>query len=388
MRIAIAYNFNDHDWYGGRNYFASLFTALRKVAPPQLEMVLVMGHKTVSNLPEQFPWVTTLRTSLMDRMHPSWLLRQLTLRTLGTDPLLEAFLNRNSIDILSHSTQFNKGSRIKTLPWLYDFQFMHLPELWTEKQIRWSERRYKNACRLGNGIIVSSHDAAKDLKNFAPSYTRSIHVLPFVSNPVEFDRLPASEDIRARYQLPAEYFHLPNQFWANKNHRLVIDALALLRQRGIDVTIACTGKPFDGRLPEYFDQLMAHCRAQGVEDLFRILGTVPQIDLQGLMAHSVGVINPSRFEGWSSTVEEAKTLHKPLLLADIAVHREQAPVHGIFFRVDDAWALAENIEITLKNKKIELDISAIKLDYEKRLLNFGGRYLDVLQGIQSKESLI
>lgn len=378
MRIAIAYNFNDHDWYGGRNYFASLFTALRKVAPPQLEMVLVMGHKTVSNLPEQFPWVTTLRTSLMDRMHPSWLLRQLTLRTLGTDPLLEAFLNRNSIDILSHSTQFNKGSRIKTLPWLYDFQFMHLPELWTEKQIRWSERRYKNACRLGNGIVVSSHDAAKDLKNFAPSYTRSIHVLPFVSNPVDFDRLPASEDIRTRYQLPTEYFHLPNQFWANKNHRLVIDALALLRQRGINVTIACTGKTFDGRKPEYFDQLMAHCRAQGVEDLFRILGIVPQTDLQGLMAHSLGVINPSRFEGWSTTVEEAKTLQKTLLLSEIPVHCEQAPTLGRFFGVDDVERLASLISSTLVEKKTSLSKKIIGEDYDKRLQAFGQAYLSIV----------
>jgi glycosyltransferase involved in cell wall biosynthesis len=379
MRIAIAYNFNDHDWFGGRNYFASLFTALHKISPPQLEMVLVMGHKTVSNLPEEFPWVTTIRTSLMDRMHPSWLLRQLTLRTLGTDPLLEVFLNRKGVDLLSHSTQFGQGSRIKTLPWLYDFQFMHLPELWTDKQIRWSKKRYTNACRLGDGVIVSSQDAAHDLKIFAPGYSQPIYVMPFVSNPVNFDCLPSSEDIRKRYNLPSKYFHLPNQFWANKNHRLVIDSLALLRQSGIDVTIACTGKTFDGRLPQYFDQLMAHCRAQGVEDRFRILGTVPQSDLQGLMAHSTGVINPSRFEGWSTTVEEAKTMHKTLLLSDIAVHREQASQFGKFFPPDDVKTLANLLIEAQELGPKPLIGRDICIDYEHRLRAFGQEYYSAIE---------
>lgn len=379
MRVAIAYNFNDQDWYGGRNYFVSLFTALHKIAPSELEMVLVMGHKTVSNLPEQFPWVKTLRTSMMDRMHPAWLLRQLTLRKLGTDPLLESFLNRNGVDLLSHSTQFAKRSRIKTIPWLYDFQFMHLPELWTEKQIRWSAQRYKNACQFGNGVIVSSNDAAKDLKLFAPDYRQKIYVLPFVSNPVNFDFLPSSEDIRTRYALPATYFHLPNQFWANKNHRIVIDALALLGQRGINVTVACTGKTFDGRLPQHFDHLMAHCRALGVEDRFRILGTVPQADLQGLMAHSVGVINPSRFEGWSTTVEEAKTMHKTLLLSDIAVHREQASQYGKFFSPDDVETLANlliEVQELVPKPLIEHDTC---IDYESRLTAFGQAYYSAIE---------
>jgi glycosyltransferase involved in cell wall biosynthesis len=379
MRVAIAYNFNDRDWFGGRNYFASLLTALHKVAPSQLEMVLVMGHRTVSNLPAQFPWVTTLRSSIMDRMHPSWLLRQLTLRKLGTDPILEAFLNRHDVDLLSHSTQFGKRSQIKTLPWLLDFQFMHLPELWTDKQIRWAKQRYSDACTLGDGLILSSHDAANDLKLFAPGYTGPIHVLPFVSNPVDFEHLPSSDEIRARYSLPKAYFHLPNQFWANKNHRIAIDALALLRQRGIDITIVCTGKTFDGRLPKYFDQLMTHCRAQGVQDLFRILGVVPQADLQGLMVHSVGIINPSRFEGWSTTVEEAKTLHKTLLLSDIAVHREQAPQLGRFFPSDDVDKLANLLIETLESEPNPIIEHNIAIDYECRLRNFGQAYLSAIE---------
>lgn len=376
MRIAIAYNFNDHDWFGGRNYFASLFTALHKIAPSKLEMVLVMGHKTQSSLPEQFPWVEVLRTSLMDRMHPAWLARQITLRKFHNDYLLAWYLSRHGIDLLSHSGYLGPRSSILTLPWLYDFQFMHLPEYWTAQQIRWSEQRCNDACRYGHGLIVSSEDARNDLDNFAPWCDKPKYVMQFVSNPVDFDGLPTDEDVRSRYQLPARYFHLPNQFWSNKNHRCAIDALVLLKRAGINTTIACSGKPFDGRMPQYFDELMAYCRAQGVEDCFRVLGVVPHKDLQGLMAHSAGVINPSRFEGWSTTVEEAKTMGKRLLLSDIDVHKEQASSTGYFFNPDDPQALAGHITQVLSEPPGALDKDKIIADYNRRLRAYGLHYLD------------
>lgn len=375
MRIAIAYNFNDSDWFGGRNYFASLFSALGAISRPGLKMVLVMGHKTQSSLPEQFPSVEVLRTSLMDRMHPAWLARQLTLRKFQNDYLLAWYLSRHGIDLLSHSGYLGPRSSIRTMPWLYDFQFIHLPEYWTAQQIRWSEQRYTDACRHGHGLIVSSEDARHDLDSFAPWCDKPKYVMQFVSNPVDFVGLPTEEDIRSRYQLPARYFHLPNQFWSNKNHRCAIDALVLLKRAGIDATIACSGKTFDGRMPQYFDELMAYCRAQGVEDRFLALGVVPHNDLQGLMAHAAAVINPSRFEGWSTTVEEAKTMGKRLLLSDIDVHKEQASSTGYFFNPDDPRALAGHITRVLSEPPVTLEKDKITTDYTRRLLAYGKHYL-------------
>ena len=67
------------------------------------------------------------------------------------------------------------------------------------------------------------------------------------------------------------------------------------------------------------------------EKLFRPLGVVPYRDMLGLMRHAVAVINPSLFEGWSTSVEEAKSMGKAVVLSDIPVHREQAPGRGLFF---------------------------------------------------------
>jgi hypothetical protein len=53
------------------------------------------------------------------------------------------------------------------------------------------------------------------------------------------------------------------------------------------------------------------------------------------------IIQPSRFEGWSTVVQDAKALGRPLLCSDIPVHHEQAPTALGFFAWDDAETLAD-----------------------------------------------
>jgi len=62
------------------------------------------------------------------------------------------------------------------------------------------------------------------------------------------------------------------------------------------------------------------------------------------MRRAAAILQPSRFEGWSTVVEDAKTLGKPILVSDLSVHREQAPPGGVFLPVDDAESWAEAME--------------------------------------------
>ena len=67
------------------------------------------------------------------------------------------------------------------------------------------------------------------------------------------------------------------------------------------------------------------------------------------MIHSAAVINPSLFEGWSTTVEEAKALDLNIILSDIPVHREQNPDRSIFFNARDPEQLAVILLETVRN---------------------------------------
>lgn len=61
----------------------------------------------------------------------------------------------------------------------------------------------------------------------------------------------------------------------------------------------------------------------------------------GWTRQAVANINPSLFEGWSTTVEEAKAIGKPVALSGILVHREQNPGQARYFPAHDGVAPAE-----------------------------------------------
>jgi glycosyltransferase involved in cell wall biosynthesis len=105
--------------------------------------------------------------------------------------------------------------------------------------------------------------------------------------------------------------------------------------------VIATGNTADYRRPAYFGELMQRRAEAGVESEFRCLGVVPYEDVAGLARGAVALLNPSLFEGWSTSVEEAKSLGKAILLSDIDVHREQAPERGVYFPPNDAGALAD-----------------------------------------------
>ena len=63
----------------------------------------------------------------------------------------------------------------------------------------------------------------------------------------------------------------------------------------------------------------------------RILGLIPRVDQIQLMRRCLAVIQPSLFEGWSTVIEDARALGKPMLVSDFPVHLEQNPPHTYFF---------------------------------------------------------
>ena len=185
-------------------------------------------------------------------------------------------------------------------------------------------------------VVLSSGDALRDFKAFCPDHAHKGRVLHFVSYMPpsiysETDSMIGT--VREKYGLPERYFFLPNQFWKHKNHMVVLRALSLLRDDGVDdIHVICTGKLADYRDPGYTEQLEEFIKEKSLSDSFSILGLVGYKEMLCMMRHSLALLQPSLFEGWSSSVEEAKSLGKNCILSDLAVHREQAPAQSVYFK--------------------------------------------------------
>ncbi len=340
IRVGFVFSFDD-GWLGGINYFRNLLTALYALPERKIEAVIFTGLRSPEKHFDSFPAVKIVRSRLFDRGSLPWLIRKLWLRGFSHDLLLERLLKKHGVEVLSHSGWLGKGAAIPAIGWIPDFQHVHLPEFFGMSGIASRNKSFSDMCRYCSTIVVSSFDAQSDLNRFDPGCKSKSEVLQFVvAATKEKTTLPSGGELEQRYKFSGNYFLLPNQFWKHKNHRVVIEALGLLGREGKRVLVLATGSTADYRHPEYFKSLMERAKELDVLDNFYHLGLVPASDLAGLMRDASAIINPSLFEGWSTSVEEAKSLGKRVLLSDIPVHREQNPALGSYFPPDDAHALA------------------------------------------------
>ncbi|MEJ2393044.1 MAG: glycosyltransferase, partial [Gammaproteobacteria bacterium] len=143
------------------------------------------------------------------------------------------------------------------------------------------------------------------------------------------------------------------------------------------------------RQPEFFEKLMDYANECGAAENFRVLGIVPINDLFGLMHNSISMINPSLFEGWSTSVEEAKSLGKRIILSDIPVHREQAPGGGEFFDPESAQELAEamwrlwTVHDPVTDERLEVQAAEA---LPQRRIAFAEKYQDIVLQIAEQRT--
>ncbi|MFP3564941.1 glycosyltransferase family 4 protein [Paraburkholderia sp. SIMBA_030] len=347
IKVAFVFGFRNENWLGGINYYRNLISAIKSLPDRKIDPVILIGTRGSEDLLRDFPQLEVVKTTLLDRRHPSWFFRKLLYRISGRDIVFEKFLIKNGVSVLSHHHPLGKRARVPVMGWIPDFQHKHLPELFSEIELKSRDKWYGEIASQCSRIIVSSDHARKDLEKYFQVEARRISVLKFVVDyPKDLDLLDRAA-LEEKFSFEGGYFHLPNQFWQHKNHEIVVDALKILKDKGQKVVVLATGNTVDYRKKDHFNWLCKKIEEAGVADGFRILGVVSYGDLVSLMVHSAAVINPSRFEGWSTTVEEAKTLDKPVILSRIEVHQEQAPKNALYFDPKNASELADCISKAL-----------------------------------------
>lgn len=311
-----------------------------------------------------------------------WFADKLSVR-LGSRPWrANRIMKNDGIDIYSHGIPTG-DTALMTIGWIPDFQHIHLPQLFSQQQLRAREHSFREIAVRSNRVVVSSEDAKKDLIRFAPHAESKTHVLRFAALPQD-PYVCTLEELRKLYLIDRPYFYVPNQLWKHKNHDLLITALVLARNKHPDLSILCSGGTSDYRHPSHFSELKTRIRNHGLQDSIRFLGLVPYSHIAPLMYNALAVMNPSLFEGWSTTVEEAKALGLPLIVSDIPVHREQIDATADFFPPGSPEHLAE---LMLRHHRLEFPqrlpaaTDAAVSDHRQQVLNFAETYMEIVREI-------
>jgi glycosyltransferase involved in cell wall biosynthesis len=371
----------DNSWQGGVNYYKNLFSAIYNLPNRKLDLFIFLSSKSLRIIKNDLPNnIKIVVSTAFDKHSFLWWFRKFFQKILHRDPILYLLIYKYKIDVLSH---FNEAVFFKHIPiisWIADFQHINFPNFFSQEEIKNRNKSFHFLKKSSKVIILSSRAAKKDFVKFSPKYFYKTRVLSFCINPnLKLKKIPLLKEIKKRYTINKNYFFVPNQFWAHKNHEVVIEALSIALKKNKDLQIVCTGHRHDYRQPKYFKNITKKIKHLDLENNFKILGLVPRQDLLSLMKHSIAIINPSYFEGWSTTVEESKVFGKKILLSKIKVHLEQNPKNAFYFPSNDSGKLAQYLLDCANNNSKNAMMNQLSLaDLRKFFNKYGVTYQKIV----------
>ncbi|EOX3438084.1 glycosyltransferase [Vibrio cholerae] len=343
------------DWIGGENYYKSvIFELSREISKAEVEIKLVIfsDHSTNLDFFANMESVEIRRTHFLSSNLIIRFFRKVTNKLLFENAFLFPIFWKNGISLLSHA-YLPECLGIKSLPWIPDFQHCYLRDLFSEKMLRHRDKQF-NRYLSSHRVLVSSDTAMHDAIKF---YNTKAHIyryrfLPLLERSEQRSCLEETEKELLEGSAPIVF--LPNQFWKHKNHLAVIKACVLAKERNINFKLICTGRVSDFRGNEHISEIFDIIECKSLQNFVRILGVVDRDLFLSILDKAEIVINPSKFEGWSSTVEEGKGKSKKLALSDIEIHREQTIDYTdvAFFDPSDPEKCLEAIDILLRKEGV------------------------------------
>ena len=386
VRLAFFIHFN-RTWLGGVNVILNLVNSLVKDKKILTKIRIVIITNSKKNL-KKFSLNKYIEIkedkNFFNRSILYKILDKILLILIGKTYYLEKFLVQNKINIVSHTdiaTGINSFS--KSIVWIPDFQFIHLKNLFSSKYKFFRRLNIFLYKKHAYKILLSSKSAYNDLKKIINIPKKKIIINSFSFVLPTLSSLRSFSYLKKKYNLKKNFFYLPNQYWVHKNHKVVIDALKYLKikNKHKNIYIYSTGSKRDYRRPNHFDDLMKDIKQNNINKNYIYLGTVPFIDVMSLIYHSKAILNPSFFEGWSSTVEQAKAYNKKIILSKISVHFEQKPDNAIFFDPKNSRNLSKILFQVLKEKKPKTRNVSFKKNQKKlslKIEKYMKKYIDMI----------
>lgn len=262
----------------------------------------------------------------------------------------------------------------KSLLWVPDFQDLEMPDFFPVTEL---EKRRKAVLTAIDKDYIFYFSSFYALKQFEHHYGQSAKV----AGVVRFTRPPNTGGDLSELELPFSctqcisegFIYLPNQWWKHKNHLFFLEAYKEYLKKGGSLHLVLTGSSSDWRNPLY---------KKFLEELIisnlsvHNLGMIPIRKQEILFDRARCLVQPSLYEGWSTTLEEAISSGLGIIASSIPVHHEQ--LDGIenvkFFDVSSKEDLVE----ALMTPPARTSISNALLLHEKRWQRFKNELLDVI----------
>lgn len=257
----------------------------------------------------------------------------------GTEALwLPRASSKANVDLMHHlgGTMPPMPGRPAVLT-VHDLQPLMLPDNFSKVKRAYMSAVLPWSARHADVVVtLSTYTRDQLVETLGVDRDRTVVVAPGIDEPSDAELARWREhDVRTLYGLEDRpLFIYPAITYPHKNHCFLIDVFANVAEQHPDALLLLPG----GTGPDEA-AVMARIRDRGVWNQVHRLGRIPRVDLDALYLEAVGLVFPSKFEGFGIPLLEAMVRDCPVIAADTTAIPEAVGDGGVLLAPDnhDAW---------------------------------------------------
>jgi glycosyltransferase involved in cell wall biosynthesis len=265
-------------------------------------------------------------------------------------PRSNGFLESLGLDLVHFLVPQAVLTKVPSIYQPHDLQHVHLSELFEPLQVRYRDMAYRTFAEQAAIVSVMTVWGREDLVRSFGLRRSKVAVVPWA--PVAGLRTSA-KDVAFEVKVPERFVLYPAQTWPHKNHSRLLEALALLRGRGVRVDLVSIG-----RLNEHYPRIRAQVDRLGLADQVKFLGYVDEAVVEALYRRATALVFPSLFEGWGLPVVEAFNYGVPVAVAAATVLPEVAGDAAVLFDPLNPESMADAVQRVWLDETLRDDLRA------------------------------
>jgi glycosyltransferase involved in cell wall biosynthesis len=239
-----------------------------------------------------------------------------------------------ALDLISHNYIF-------TIWDLCHRDYPEFPEVNYFREFEKRENLYQRATKKAIAVLTDSELGRENSirrygldenRVFNASFVPSVNVTP--SNFV---------DVKTKYKITGDYVFYPAQFWSHKNHVYIIDAIKILKGKGILLSAI-----FSGSNKGNLDYVLNYAKKNGVDNLVKYIGFAPNEEIYYLYMQSLALVMPTYFGPTNIPPLEAFSIGTPVFYSNLKGLRDQVGDAAILLNLRDPSNLADEL-LSIKN---------------------------------------
>ncbi|HEY4475066.1 MAG TPA: glycosyltransferase family 1 protein [Candidatus Paceibacterota bacterium] len=262
---------------------------------------------------------------------------------------IQHFLDKNKVDVIF----FPSGTiypvdlkNVKTITTVFDLQHEYFPNNFSNVYLARRKTASTYVAHNSDRIIAISEFTKQSIVEKYGINPDKITVIYLASHKEKDGRSSLSS-------LPDNFIFYPAAIWPHKNHRILIEAMNVLKFKFPDLHLVFTGVTKNKELK---DELCTLTAVYGLTGRVNFLGFVSDEDVLLIYKRAKALVYPSSFEGFGIPLVEAFKFGTPVIAANNSSIGEVVGDAGILFETNDLEMLTKNIEQILSDDLLRNDL--------------------------------